>query len=89
MELSTYLSREKGRAARLAKRIAKPPAYLSQIASRKRPAPPALVPALEALCGHEVRRWDLRPDDWHLIWPELVGTQGAPVPPQRGIELAS
>lgn len=22
--------------------------------------------------------WDLRPDDWHRIWPELVGTKGAP-----------
>lgn len=22
--------------------------------------------------------WDLRPDDWHLIWPELIKTPGAP-----------
>ena len=25
-------------------------------------------------------RWDLFPTDWHLIWPELVGSEGAPVP---------
>lgn len=25
-----------------------------------------------------VRRWHLRPGDWHRIWPELVGTKGAP-----------
>jgi hypothetical protein len=24
------------------------------------------------------RRWQQRPDDWHLIWPELIGTEGAP-----------
>jgi hypothetical protein len=23
-------------------------------------------------------RWDLRPHDWHLIWPELVDMTGAP-----------
>lgn len=23
-------------------------------------------------------RWELRPDDWHLIWPELIGIEGAP-----------
>jgi hypothetical protein len=28
-----------------------------------------------------VRRWDLRPDDWHRIWPELVGADGAPQVP--------
>lgn len=27
------------------------------------------------------RRWHLRPDDWHRIWPELVGAEGAPPPP--------
>jgi len=27
-------------------------------------------------------RWVLFPKDWYLIWPELVGTEGAPVIPQ-------
>ena len=26
-----------------------------------------------------VRRWHLRPADWHRIWPELIGAQGAPI----------
>lgn len=30
-----------------------------------------------ATCG-AVRRWDLRPEDWHRIWPELIETDGAP-----------
>jgi DNA-binding transcriptional regulator YdaS (Cro superfamily) len=33
---------------------------------------------LESASGQAVRRWDLRPNDWHLIWPELVGAEGAP-----------
>lgn len=30
----------------------------------------------------EIARWHLRPHDWHLIWPELIGTVGAPAVPQ-------
>lgn len=25
-----------------------------------------------------VRHWELRPDDWHLIWPELIEAEGSP-----------
>lgn len=28
-----------------------------------------------------LRRWHLRPNDWHAIWPELVGSDGAPQVP--------
>lgn len=34
--------------------------------------------AIEKAADGAVRRWDLRPDDWHRIWPELVGSDGAP-----------
>lgn len=27
--------------------------------------------------------WDLRPTDWHLIWPELTKAKGAPKPAQQ------
>lgn len=37
-----------------------------------------------------VRRWDLRPEDWHLIWPELIDVQGAPpVPVKEPVETAA
>jgi len=41
------------------------------------------VPALhcypiEQATDRAVMRWDLRPDDWHRIWPELIGAEGAP-----------
>ena len=35
-----------------------------------------LAPVLEA--RGIVNRWDLFPGDWHLIWPELIGSAGAP-----------
>ncbi len=34
--------------------------------------------AIEQATGRAVMRWDLRPDDWHRIWPELIGAEGAP-----------
>ena len=29
-----------------------------------------------------VHRWDLRPSDWWVYWPELVGAPGAPKVPR-------
>ena len=40
---------------------------------------------VERESGGRLRRWDLRRADWHRIWPELVGTQGAPVPPVEAV----
>ena len=41
-----------------------------------------LAVAIERATDGAVRRWDLRPDDWHRIWPELVGMDGAPPVPE-------
>lgn len=35
-----------------------------------------LAPLIET--KSKIKRWDLRPNDWFLIWPELVGKKGAP-----------
>lgn len=37
-----------------------------------------LCARLDVQSGGAVRRWDLRPEDWHRIWPELIETDGAP-----------
>lgn len=78
MELSEYLSAERGRANRFAARLGVSSAFMSQVAKGSRPAPADLCPAIERECGFHVRRWDLRPRDWHRIWPELIGQVGAP-----------
>ena len=44
---------------------------------------PANCVLVEKFSGGAVRRWDLRPDDWQAIWPELVGTKGAPKAPAK------
>lgn len=41
------------------------------------PSPENCV-GIEQATGGEVMRWDLRPEDWHRIWPELIGAIGAP-----------
>lgn len=46
-----------------------------------RPIPIARCMEVETVTGGAVMRWDLRPDDWHRIWPELVGLAGAPAIP--------
>jgi len=28
-------------------------------------------------------RWDLRPNDWHEIWPEFIRRKGAPPVPTK------
>ena len=45
--------------------------------------PPLHCAAIEAATNGAVTRRDLRPDDWHRIWPELIGTDGAPAIPQE------
>lgn len=39
----------------------------------RRPGP-VYCQAIERATGGAVTRRDLRPDDWHLIWPELAAT---------------
>jgi DNA-binding transcriptional regulator YdaS (Cro superfamily) len=80
MKLLEYLEAERGRSARVAHRLGIAPAYLSQMANGVRPVPPVQGAAIEEATDHEVRRWDLRPHDWHRIWPELISAEGAPEP---------
>ncbi|HBH39604.1 MAG TPA: hypothetical protein DDX06_14605 [Curvibacter sp.] len=45
--------------------------------ANRQPGPEYCV-AIEKATSGAVRRWDLRPDDWYRIWPELIGADGAP-----------
>lgn len=62
----------------LAKSLDVSPVLVSQWANGDREVPAERCPAIESATGKAVMRWDLRPHDWHLIWPELIGTKGAP-----------
>lgn len=64
---------------RLAEKVGVNPATLYQaITSKGAGFAPAECVRIERESDHELRRWDLRPNDWHLIWPELIGADGAP-----------
>ena len=48
---------------------------------------PLSCTAIEEIPGCPVKRWDLRPDDWYRIWPELIGKEGAPAVPMKAAAL--
>lgn len=49
------------------------PGMVSHWVSGRRPVNPAQCVLIEQVTEGSVTRKDLRPDDWHLIWPELIG----------------
>lgn len=53
-------------------------AYIYQVLTSRRIASPELSTQIELASKGEVMRWDLRPDDWHRIWPELRRRKDAP-----------
>ena len=72
MNLRDYVKGERGRAAQLARAIDKTPSFVAQMAAGRRRPPAEICPGIELATGGRVHRRDLRPDDWHRIWPELV-----------------
>jgi DNA-binding transcriptional regulator YdaS (Cro superfamily) len=61
-----------GSQAGLAKAIEVAPALVHQWRSGARPVPVQHCLAIERATSGAVTRRDLRPTDWHLIWPELA-----------------
>ena len=78
MDLKTYTDQARGRQTEVAAAIGCQPQLVWQWAAGVRPVPLDRCVAIERATDGAVRRWDLRPDDWHQIWPELVGAEGAP-----------
>ena len=60
----------------LAEKINKSSSYLWQLSDGRRSCPANLAPMIEQSTEGKVTRKDLRPDDWHLIWPELIDQDG-------------
>lgn len=68
-------------ASKFADAISMSPQAVSFMRSGDRSVPADKAPLICQMSGGKVQRWDLRPDDWHAIWPELIGTEGAPAVP--------
>lgn len=72
--LKSYLATlEHGGGAAFAERLGITRVYLSQLSARQdgREPSPELCVLIERESGGAVTRRDLRPSDWHRIWPEL------------------
>jgi DNA-binding transcriptional regulator YdaS (Cro superfamily) len=81
MKLAAFLKRfEPDARADFALRVGTTLGHLNNVAYASRTASAALTRSISKQSDGQVREWDLRPDDWHLIWTELVGTDGAPAP---------
>lgn len=82
MKLTDYFKAQgHGALGRLARTIQVHAPDMSRWASGRRPVPLERCLAIERATSGVVCRWDLRPSDWWLIWPELRGQVGAPALP--------
>ena len=90
LDLPQFLAElPRGGVAGFAERVRVSRVYLSQLAARRdgREPSPELCVVIERESDCKVPRWSLRPRDWHLIWPELIGAQGAPAVPAEQQEV--
>lgn len=53
--------------------------YLYQCLTGRRDMNPAEARRVEDVLTGELMRWDLCQHTWHRIWPELIGSSGAPL----------
>lgn len=72
MNLSQYLSQERGRQAALARAIGAHAPDISRWADGTKSLPIRHAAAIEAATGGCVTRQEMFPGDWQRIWPELV-----------------
>ena len=73
MQLKEYCAHERGRQRAIAEKIDIAYAYMNQIVTGHRPIPIEYCASIELATDGEVTRQEMRPDDWHKIWPELAG----------------
>lgn len=78
MNLSQYLSEQRGRGTALAKEIGAHPPDVSRWADGTRPIPVHFGAPIERATGGQVTRQEMFPSDWQTIWPELVVLEPAP-----------
>lgn len=80
MKLSDYLKRfTQEQRADFALRVGTTLGHLNNVAYLQRSASAALARSIAIGSDGIVAEWELRPTDWHVIWPELIGAEGAPI----------
>lgn len=88
MQLETYFAETRGAQAELARALGVPQSLPSAWAAadpeKRRPVPVQHCQAIVKATNGAVTLRDLRPDDWHLIWPELAEPTDQATAPARG-----
>lgn len=80
MNLRTYLDTlPRGGITEFSEKVGIKPVYLSQLAAKQdgRVPSPELCVVLWNSSGKKITREELRPDDYHLIWPDLAKVKRA------------
>ena len=76
MKLDCYLTAQgRGSVTWLAEQINDHPENVSMYRKNRKQVPAGRCVQIEAATKGQVTRKDLRPDDWYLIWPELIDRQ--------------
>lgn len=74
MNLNEYLRNASAKsAADVAREVGVSPSVVYQWRAGIRPVPVERCAVVERATDGAVTRRDMRPSDWHLIWPELSG----------------
>ena len=70
MDLKSYISEKRVPVKTIATSLGCTPPFVYHLAAGRKPCPPVTAIEIERLTGGEVSRYDLRPKDGHLIWPD-------------------
>jgi DNA-binding transcriptional regulator YdaS (Cro superfamily) len=76
---------EFGSLAKFAKLIGVSKQLMNHWANGSQPVPIPYCPLIECVSKGSVMRWDLRPNDWWLIWPELKDRADSPPLPTEEV----
>lgn len=77
MTLLDYIKQKRGNAGILAKKIGCHTPDIYNWAKKLRPIPVEYMARLEIHTNGAISRKQLRPDDWWVIWPELLEKKAA------------
>jgi len=90
MNLSEYLKQSpRGGGTALAVQIGVAQPTVSEWSTGKKQVPIERCVAIERATEGAVTRRDLRPDDWHAIWPEIIQEQHQPTTQQTAAPAAT
>lgn len=72
MNFKDWVNGQRGRSLAIAQALGVTPPVVSDWVTGKKGVPLERCVQIERATNGEVRRQDLRPDDWQDIWPELA-----------------